>query len=623
MAFSVSGGNAQFPFEQTERRPGPLEAFRAYTMIFTKAALIMLSIAILVRCIRSMLRERYEPETWAYLRSKQGTLPVTHWENLIGRSRSVDLRLNLEKISRVHAVLIRSERGNWHVYDVFSKGGIWVNGARVGAAGLPVHDGDILNLAGNRVRFLDLAQLKREKLEASRSSAGRTSPAITLLALSLFQLFLLLQHALSAAPLRLGGIALGFASLLALEWTVYNAMRVIGRLGFEVEILAFYLTTLGMSVAASSTPQDMLKQILLTTAAVGLFLLCGWWLRNLRRAFAFRLPVAALALALLGLNVVASDAVLGARNWLSIGGYSFQPSELVKWAYVYVGASTLDKLYRRRNLFSFIAFSAVCVVALAMIGDFGTALVFFVTFLVISFLRSGSIATVFLALSGAGLAGFLAMSIKPYIARRFASWGHVWEDMYDTGYQQTRAMSAAAAGGLFGKGAGQGWLKGIFAANTDMVFAMVCEEQGLIIGLCMVTALLTLAFFAVRSARQGRSAFYAIAACATMSMLLTQLGLNVFGSLDLLPFTGVTFPFVSRGGTSLLSCWMMMAFLKGADTRREASFAVRPGEAMASAPKRKAPAAPKKAKKTRKAKKAASVKNGEKRRPRLGKGEKA
>ena len=68
---------------------------------------------------------------------------------------------------------------------------------------------------------------------------------------------------------------------------------------------------------------------------------------------------------------------------------------------------------------------------------------------------------------------------------------------------------------------------------------------------------------------------------------------------------------------------MMMAFLKGADTRREASFAVRPGEAMASAPKRKAPAAPKKAKKTRKAKKAASVKNGEKRRLRLGKGEKA
>ncbi len=136
----------------------------------------------------------------------------------------------------------------------------------------------------------------------------------------------------------------------------------------------------------------------------------------------------------------------------------------------------------------------------------------------------------------------------------------------------------------------------------------------------MVTAILTLAFFAVRSARQGRSAFYAISACATMSVLLTQLALNVFGSLDLLPFTGVTFPFVSRGGTSLLSCWMMMAFLKGADTRREASFAVRPGESMVSAMKGTAPAAPKKTKKPRKAKKANPAKT---RARHLGKGEKA
>ena len=105
---------------------------------------------------------------------------------------------------------------------------------------------------------------------------------------------------------------------------------------------------------------------------------------------------------------------------------------------------------------------------------------------------------------------------------------------------------------------------------------MICEEQGLIIGVIMVLAVLVLAFFAVRTARQGRSAYYSIAACATMSMMLAQLAMNVFGSLDILPFTGVTFPFVSRGGTSLLCCWMLMAFIKSADNRRDASFAVRP-----------------------------------------------
>ena len=558
--------------------------FTSYMLTFSKAVLILLSVLIMVRCVRSMLRERYEPETWAYLRVGRETLPITHWENLIGRSRSADIHLDLEKISRVHAVLVRNDRGNWVIYDIFSKGGVWVNGLKVSGRGILVQDGDVLNLAGHPLRFLDIPQEKRGKLEAKRQSAGKISPALTLLELTVFQLFLLLQHAFSAREEHLPAIALGFAALLVLEWSVFNAMRVIGRNGFEVETLAFYLTTLGMSVAASSTPEDMYKQILLTTVAVALFLIAGWWLRNLHRTSVLRIPIAGAALILLAVNVVASDVVLGARNWLELGGYSFQPSELVKVAYVYVGASTLDLLYRRRNLFSFIAFSAACIVALALIGDFGTALVFFVTFLVISFLRSGSIATIFLALTGAGLAGFLAVSIRPYIARRFATWGHVWEDIYDTGYQQTRAMSAAASGGLFGKGAGSGWLKNIFAANTDMVFAMICEELGLVIALCMVMALLTLTFFAMRSSIQARSAYYAIAACATMSMLLTQLALNVFGSLDLLPFTGVTFPFVSRGGTSLLSCWMLMAFLKSADTRREASFAVRPGTRLKDLP---------------------------------------
>ena len=134
-----------------------------------------------------------------------------------------------------------------------------------------------------------------------------------------------------------------------------------------------------------------------------LFLFGGWWLRGLKRSAVMRTPVAVLALALMALNVLTSESVNGARNWLEVAGYSLQPSELVKVAYIYVGASTLDRLYRRRNLYSYIAFSAACVIALALIGDFGTALIFFATFLVISFMRSGSIATVILAVTGQDL----------------------------------------------------------------------------------------------------------------------------------------------------------------------------------------------------------------------------
>ena len=523
-----------------------------------------------------MLSEHYEPEVWGYLRHGNDNFALTHWENLIGRALNADVRLVDAGVSRVHAVLRRGSRGTWRVYDIFSRGGVWIGQAKAGPGGLAVADGDVINVGGQRLRFKAVTPEKWEKLESKRTAAGRrVSPAVTLLELTVFQLFLLLQHAMSAKTEDLKAIALAWVALIALEWLCYHAMRFLNRSGFEIETLAFYLTTLGMSVVASSVPGDMLKQLVLTIAAVVLFLLLGLWLRKLERAVAARSTAAVFSIVLMAVNILFSDAVLGARNWLNFAGFSFQPSELVKVGYIYVGASTLDRLFRRRDLYTFILFSAFCVVSLALIGDFGTALIFFITFLVISYLRSGSIATVLLAVAGAGMAGFLAVSVKPYIARRFATWGHVWEDVYGAGFQQTRAISAAAAGGLYGKGAGAGWLKGIFAANTDMVFALVWEEQGLIIGVIMVAAMLTLAFFAVRTARQGRSAFYSIAACAAMSMLLVQLAMNVFGSLDLLPFTGVTFPFVSKGGTSLLCSWMMMAFIKSADNRRDASFAVR------------------------------------------------
>ena len=546
-------------------------------MTWSKYAMIALSLVIMIRCIRSMLSAGFEAETWATARFGRNSVPVTHWENLIGRARSADIRIDREDVARAQAVLKRSDDGRWTVYDVFSRGGVSVNGEAVTAGGAEVESGDAVRVGGATMRLQDLGAAKGSALDAQRTSAGKSvSPALTLFELTLFELLLLFQHLLTAPEEQTLSVALGFAVLILLEWFCYYAMRLIGRSGFEVETIAFYLTSLGVSVTASAAPQDMFKQTVLILISFVMFLLLGLWLRDLRRTERTRLLVAALAVALLGLNLATSDTLNGAKSWLSVAGISFQPSELVKVAYIYVGAATLDRLYRRRNLIVFIVFSAICVGALALIGDFGSALVFFICFLVISFLRSGSIATVFLAVSGAAMAGFLAVSIKPYIARRFATWGHVWEDVYGAGYQQTRALGAAAGGGLFGKGAGGGWLTEIVAADTDMVFAVICEEQGLIIALCMVLAVLTLSFFAVRTARRGRSAYYAIAACAAVSMLMAQMALNVFGSLDLLPFTGVTFPFVSRGGTSLLACWMMMAFIKGADTRRGGSFVVRP-----------------------------------------------
>ncbi|MFQ7738425.1 MAG: FtsW/RodA/SpoVE family cell cycle protein, partial [Emergencia timonensis] len=230
-----------------------------------------------------------------------------------------------------------------------------------------------------------------------------------------------------------------------------------------------------------------------------------------------------------------------------------------------------------KNSLIFMIFSGFCFCCLALMGDFGTALIFFVTFLVISFLRSGDFTKLILIVGVAFVGGLMVLKFKSYIAERFASWGHAW-DYADvgSGFQQTRTMSAAASGGLVGVGAGKGWLSdpSIPASDTDLVFGMLTEEWGLIIAILAVLSIITLSIFAVRSIWAGRSTYYTIAACSAMSMLLFQTILNVFGSVDLLPLTGVTFPFVSNGGTSMMASWGLLAFLKSADTRQNASIAI-------------------------------------------------
>jgi len=543
----------------------------------SRLLLPLLAIWILFRSVRSMLRERYEPEIWGYITMPDGArVPIRHWECTIGRSKSCDVVVDHPTVSRTHAALTRNDKGDWTLYDIGSKGGTTVSGNEVYTDGVDIYDGNVITLAGVHLGFISLTDEERLALSEVRTEPGRfIRPGATFLILSLFITIIAVLQCYSATDEHAVSIALAFGSLLAVMWCYYLVMRSIRRSGFEVETIAFFLSALGLSVAASSVPEDMVKQIILLSAGVVLFIILGWWLRDLDRVKKFRWPMGLAALLFLALNLLVSEELFGAKNWIYIAGFSLQPSEFIKIAYIYAGAATLDRLYIGRNLFLFIGFSAVCVLALALMSDFGTAIIFFATFLVISFMRSGNLATVILAISSAGIAGFLMLSLKPYIANRFATWGHIWELANEGGYQQTRALSAAASGGLFGVGAGRGWLHNIVASDTDMVFALISEEYGLIIGICAITAIIALAAFIVKNASNGRSSFYLIAACAAASMMMIQLGLNVFGSLDIIPFTGVTFPFVSRGGSSLISCWALLAFIKAGDTRQNASFAIK------------------------------------------------
>ncbi len=536
----------------------------------------ILALILLIRCARSLITFQKEPEIWGWLHLPDGNaLPITHWENVIGRHRRSDIIIDLPYISRSHAVLTRYDDGSWTVSDIGGKGGVKVNGRSVSIRAIEA--GDVICLGGLEMILEPITQSQEAYQTTLRTKAGSDySPSLTLLVLTLFQIFMTLQLLFTTEPADMRHIVTGFGVLMLIQWALYGFYRIIRRKGYEIEIIAFFLSTLGMAIIATAAPSETVKQLLAMGMGLAAFLFIGWSLRDLERAKKIRYLATAAGLALLAFNLAFGEERFGAKNWIMIGSFSFQPSELVKLCFIFAGASTLDRIVTRRNMMLFILYSGLICGCLALMNDFGTAIIFLAAFAVIAYLRSGNFATIALLGSAGGFGGVMALRfLKPHVLRRFASWRHVWEVPLDGGYQQTRAMMCIASGGLLGLGGGNGYLKYVGASDTDLVFATVSEEWGLIIAVLMTLSIIILAAFVVRSAGQGRSSFYTISACTAVTFLTVQTILNVLGTVDVLPLTGVTFPFVSNGGSSMISAWGMLAFIKAADTRQNASFAIR------------------------------------------------
>ena len=533
----------------------------------------VLALLILLRCGLPLLSFRREPEIWAWLCTEDGKKhAITHWENVIGRNGLCDVVVDFPTVSRNHAVLTRYDDGSWTVSDAGSKSGITVNEERGKIFAL--QEGDVISIGGVDMTFRPITARQEQRLAQLRTKAASLGSSVAnLLLLSVFQCLVCMGFLLNG---RGGtGMIWGFGGIMAIQWALLSFYAVIERPAFGVETIAFFLCTMGMAAIAAVKPNEALKQLLSLGLGVGLFLAVGWSLRDLERAKKIRYYAMAAGVLFLLVTLALGKEINGAKNWLIFGSISIQPSELSKICFVFAGASTMDRLMDKRNLYLFIGYSVLVCGCLALMNDFGTALIFFMAFLVIAYLRSGSVGTLGLACTALGFAGVVALRIAPHALRRFASWRHIWEVPLDGGFQQTRAIMCMASGGLLGLGPGEGWMRNVFAADSDMVFATISEEWGLVMAVLLVGAVVMLAVFTVRSAVVGRSSFYTIGACTAGGILLTQVILNALGTVDVVPLTGVTFPFVSNGGSSMMGMWGLLAFVKAADTRQNGSFAVR------------------------------------------------
>ena len=533
------------------------------------------AVLLMLRCIMPLVTFRKEPEIWAWLNMPDGSqIPITHWENVIGRSKSCDVTIDFPTVSRNHAVLTRYDDGSWTISDAGSNGGVLVNGKKVQICA--VHPRSRISVGGVEMQLQPITEKQEARQAQLRTKAASGWDTVAnLLLLTILQILMTMGFVLSGTEENMIPIFMGFGGVVLCQWLLFLFYVVIHRSSFEVETLAFFLCTMGMAAISTVKPGESVKQLIAMVLGIVLFLIIGWSLRDLERAKKFRYLASVAGVGFLVITLIFGQEYYGAKNWLIIGGLSLQPSEISKVCFVFAGASTMDRIMQKRNIIMFIAYSVLICALLALMNDFGTALIFFCSFLMIAYLRSGSVGTVALAITALGFAGVIALKIAPHALQRFATWRHIWEDPFGAGYQQAKALMCLASGGLFGLGPGRGLLQYVFAADSDIVFATIAEEWGLIMAVLTVSCIVAFACFSLRTAQMARSAFYSIGACTAAGVLVVQTILNCLGTLDVMPFTGVPFPLLSNGGTSMIGAWGLLAFVKASDTRQNASFAVR------------------------------------------------
>ena len=215
----------------------------------------LLALMILVGAIRSLWKVKHPDEVWGYLTLGNGVrLPLTHWENIIGRAAACDVQLEYPSVSRQHAALIRENDGSWTVYDLNSKGGIKVNDLPVDEYAI-VEDGDTVSFGGIPTTMVPISAEEKRWQMAERREEGRPAGMWgSLVLLTLFQVLTAVQLVVAGGGEANVTIPLTFFVFTCVCWGYFIFMRLFRRIGFEMETIAFFLSTLSLAVTASSAP---------------------------------------------------------------------------------------------------------------------------------------------------------------------------------------------------------------------------------------------------------------------------------------------------------------------------------------------------------------------------------
>lgn len=281
----------------------------------------------------------------------------------------------------------------------------------------------------------------------------------------------------------------------------------------------------------------------------------------------------------IGILILCILTLTGGRSmWINIGSFSIQPSEFIKPLLVLACATSVMEQQNKHKLLCFnVVYENLILFGIVVLicglqwwcRDLGSLPTFVGIYVCGLFFRlcypkaKLSKKAIIAGIAAFAVIALAAVKYAPtYVQTRL--FPDIWNDTTGSGYQQCKALIGIADGGWFGKGAGNGFLHNVFGYENDIVFSSVCEEWGLLYALMIVFAILLM--LAVPLINPPRSYFHATMSAGICAAFTVQMALNIFGSCNLIPFTGVTIPFISQGGSSMVTSGFMIGMLSSAQS---------------------------------------------------------
>lgn len=391
-----------------------------------------------------------------------------------------------------------------------------------------------------------------------RVSAAGLLTLIIVFELSAFSLLAFRDEVLDTSALVFGVV---LVALLLFQYILLTLFfRNVDRF---LLIIANLLAAIGLIMQYRIDSDIAYKQLVWFGIGMVAMVICILLMRRPNLFRRLNWPMMLAGVGVLAVLLVIGDEKFGAKNWINVGGMSFQPSELVKVITVFVLAHWLTGSEEIRGLLPMLGYVVAVCGLLVLQRDLGAAVLIAGTALIVFHVATGNRVATAIGLAGGGVAAVASYYLFDHVRTRVAVWQNPWATYSGSGYQIAQGLMAIASGGAWGMGLTRGSPKVIPAYSTDYIFAVICEEFGVIFGVCVIALYLVFIIRGALVAINAPDRFTQLCAFGCTVLITLQSFIIIAGVIKLIPLTGITLPFVSYGGSSMLASMMLLGILEG------------------------------------------------------------